>query len=153
MCVRFFFFINCVIILIYVLFPTATEVLGKHVDHRNLFEQRMCCKRQSHFVYIGQGKMICLSLSLCVCPSVCIDIYIFYNLSSPLLPQTSPGVTSVWMLGCAGLTVGDQDPGRPTRHNSRNILNTPPCWNFFGANKYVKLRINATRGRQLLALI
>ncbi|CAF88426.1 unnamed protein product, partial [Tetraodon nigroviridis] len=28
----------------------------KHIDHRNLFTQRMCCKRQSHFVYIGQGQ-------------------------------------------------------------------------------------------------
>ncbi|XP_024908211.1 uncharacterized protein pnhd [Cynoglossus semilaevis] len=64
----FFFFINCVIILIYVLFPTATEVLGKHVDHRNLFEQRMCCKRQSHFVYIGQdisGGHVSVDVGMC----------------------------------------------------------------------------------------
>ncbi len=34
----------------------VTGVLSKHIDHRNLFTQRMCCKRQSQFVYIGQGK-------------------------------------------------------------------------------------------------
>lgn len=34
----------------------VTGVSCKHIDHRNLFTQRMCCKRQSHFVYIGQGK-------------------------------------------------------------------------------------------------
>lgn len=34
----------------------VTGASCKHVDHRNLFAQRMCCKRQSHFVYIGQGK-------------------------------------------------------------------------------------------------
>lgn len=36
-------------------FP-VTGVLSKHIDHRNLFTQRVCCKRQSNFVYIGQGK-------------------------------------------------------------------------------------------------
>lgn len=35
----------------------VSGVSAKHItDHRNLFAQRLCCKRQSHFVYIGQGK-------------------------------------------------------------------------------------------------
>lgn len=35
----------------------VSGVLAKHIaDQRNLFAQRLCCKRQSHFVYIGQGK-------------------------------------------------------------------------------------------------
>lgn len=40
----------------FVLCFLVTEALSKHIDHRNLFTQRVCCKRQSHFVYIGQGK-------------------------------------------------------------------------------------------------
>ncbi|KAJ0012014.1 hypothetical protein NQD34_012989 [Periophthalmus magnuspinnatus] len=34
--------------------PPVPGVWSKHLDHRNLFTQRICCKRQSHFVYIGQ---------------------------------------------------------------------------------------------------
>uniref|UniRef100_A0A3P8WJK1 Pinhead n=1 Tax=Cynoglossus semilaevis TaxID=244447 RepID=A0A3P8WJK1_CYNSE len=49
----------------------STEVLGKHVDHRNLFEQRMCCKRQSHFVYIGQISGGHVSVDVGMCRSHC----------------------------------------------------------------------------------
>eukprot|EP00066_Takifugu_rubripes_P008920 XP_003975470.1 PREDICTED: uncharacterized protein LOC101063912 [Takifugu rubripes] len=40
----------------------------RHIDHRNLFTQRMCCKRQSHFVYIGQdisGSPVSIDVGLC----------------------------------------------------------------------------------------
>lgn len=47
---------NSINSLMFVLCFLVTGVLSKHIDHRNLFTQRMCCKRQSHFVYIGQGK-------------------------------------------------------------------------------------------------
>ncbi|CAG07169.1 unnamed protein product [Tetraodon nigroviridis] len=44
------FLLRCALALI------LTGASCKHIDHRNLFTQRMCCKRQSHFVYIGQGQ-------------------------------------------------------------------------------------------------
>ncbi|XP_041660296.1 uncharacterized protein pnhd [Cheilinus undulatus] len=47
---------------------TLTGVLSKHIDHRNLFTQRMCCKRQSHFVYIGQdisGSPVSVDVGMC----------------------------------------------------------------------------------------
>ncbi|XP_028329216.1 uncharacterized protein pnhd [Gouania willdenowi] len=48
--------------------PRVTGVLGKHIDHRNLFAQRACCKRQSHFVYIGQdisGSPVSIDVGKC----------------------------------------------------------------------------------------
>ncbi|XP_069548018.1 uncharacterized protein pnhd [Brachyistius frenatus] len=53
-----------------VLHLTLTEVLGKptDIDHRNLFTQRVCCKRQSHFVYIGQdisGSSVSIDVGMC----------------------------------------------------------------------------------------
>lgn len=42
--------------LMFVVCFLVAGVLCKHIEHRNLFTQRMCCRRQSHFVYIGQGK-------------------------------------------------------------------------------------------------
>ncbi|KAM4729144.1 uncharacterized protein pnhd [Anableps anableps] len=47
---------------------TVSGALGKHIDHRNLFTQRVCCKRQSHFVYIGQdisGSPVSVDLGMC----------------------------------------------------------------------------------------
>nr|XP_040028058.1 uncharacterized protein im:7138239 [Gasterosteus aculeatus aculeatus] len=47
---------------------TSTGVLSKHVDHRNLFTQRLCCKRQSHFVYLGQdisGSPVSVDVGMC----------------------------------------------------------------------------------------
>lgn len=42
----------------------VSGALAKHIaDHRNTFAQRLCCKRQSHFVYIGQGKATSKALS------------------------------------------------------------------------------------------
>ncbi|XP_055007334.1 uncharacterized protein pnhd [Boleophthalmus pectinirostris] len=41
-------------LLLSALYITLPGVWSKHIDHRNLFTQRICCKRQSHFVYIGQ---------------------------------------------------------------------------------------------------
>uniref|UniRef100_A0A3Q3XQJ6 Uncharacterized protein n=1 Tax=Mola mola TaxID=94237 RepID=A0A3Q3XQJ6_MOLML len=46
----FFYYL---ILFMLVLLPSFL-LLSKHIDHRNLFTQRVCCKRQSHFVYIGQ---------------------------------------------------------------------------------------------------
>uniref|UniRef100_A0A3B4X6S5 Pinhead n=1 Tax=Seriola lalandi dorsalis TaxID=1841481 RepID=A0A3B4X6S5_SERLL len=46
----------------------TTGVSGKHTDHRNLFTQRVCCKRQSHFVYIGQdisGSPVSVDVGIC----------------------------------------------------------------------------------------
>ncbi|KAM6919006.1 uncharacterized protein pnhd isoform 1-T2 [Xenentodon cancila] len=43
-------------------------VLNKYNDHRNLFTQRVCCKRQSHYVYIGQdisGSPVSVDVGLC----------------------------------------------------------------------------------------
>uniref|UniRef100_A0A3Q1AKI2 Im:7138239 n=1 Tax=Amphiprion ocellaris TaxID=80972 RepID=A0A3Q1AKI2_AMPOC len=48
-------------------FP-VNVVLSKHIDHRNLFTQRVCCKRQSHFVYIGQdisGTPVSIDVGMC----------------------------------------------------------------------------------------
>ncbi|XP_051943745.1 uncharacterized protein pnhd isoform X2 [Hippocampus zosterae] len=50
------------------LHATLATVLNKHADHRNLFTQRVCCRRQSHFVYIGQdisGSPISVDVGLC----------------------------------------------------------------------------------------
>ncbi|KAK2895886.1 hypothetical protein Q8A73_015374 [Channa argus] len=47
---------------------SLTGVLSKHIDHRNLFTQRVCCKRQSHFVYIGQdisGSPVSIDVGMC----------------------------------------------------------------------------------------
>ncbi|XP_034557932.1 uncharacterized protein im:7138239 [Notolabrus celidotus] len=47
---------------------TLNGVLSKHTDHRNLFTQRVCCKRQSHFVYIGQdisGSPVSVDVGMC----------------------------------------------------------------------------------------
>ncbi|XP_019961887.1 uncharacterized protein pnhd [Paralichthys olivaceus] len=47
---------------------TLTGVFGKHIDHTNLFTQRMCCKRQSHFVYLGQdisGSPVSVDVGMC----------------------------------------------------------------------------------------
>lgn len=35
---------------------TVTAVLNMHIEPRNLFAERACCRRQSHFIYIGQGE-------------------------------------------------------------------------------------------------
>uniref|UniRef100_A0A3Q2P934 Pinhead n=1 Tax=Fundulus heteroclitus TaxID=8078 RepID=A0A3Q2P934_FUNHE len=47
---------------------TLSGPLSKHIDHRNLFTQRVCCKRQSHFVYIGQdisGSPVSVDVGMC----------------------------------------------------------------------------------------
>ncbi|XP_056149763.1 uncharacterized protein pnhd [Lampris incognitus] len=47
---------------------TVAGVLSKHVEQRNLFAQRACCKRQSHFVYIGQdisGSPVSVDVGMC----------------------------------------------------------------------------------------
>ncbi|TWW73684.1 hypothetical protein D4764_15G0010800 [Takifugu flavidus] len=51
-----------------VLYFLVTGGSCRHIDHRNLFTQRMCCKRQSHFVYIGQdisGSPVSIDVGLC----------------------------------------------------------------------------------------
>ncbi|AWP03784.1 Hypothetical protein SMAX5B_006352 [Scophthalmus maximus] len=56
------------LVLLCALHLTLTGVLAKHIDHRNLFTQRMCCKRQSHFVYIGQdisGSPVSVDMGTC----------------------------------------------------------------------------------------
>ncbi|XP_008274072.1 uncharacterized protein pnhd [Stegastes partitus] len=56
------------LLLMCVLHLTLTVVLTKHTDHRNLFTQRVCCRRQSHFVYIGQdisGSPVNIDVGMC----------------------------------------------------------------------------------------
>ncbi|KAI3374732.1 hypothetical protein L3Q82_021285, partial [Scortum barcoo] len=56
------------LLLLCVLHLTLTGVLSKHIARRNLLTQRMCCKRQSHFVYIGQdisGSPVSVDVGVC----------------------------------------------------------------------------------------
>uniref|UniRef100_W5M6C0 Pinhead n=1 Tax=Lepisosteus oculatus TaxID=7918 RepID=W5M6C0_LEPOC len=48
--------------------PAITGVFGRHVGQRNLFTERGCCRRQSHFIYVGQdvsGSPISVDVGLC----------------------------------------------------------------------------------------
>ncbi|XP_023191001.1 uncharacterized protein LOC102223652 [Xiphophorus maculatus] len=48
--------------------PGIIPGMSKHIVHRNLFTQRVCCKRQSHFVYIGQdisGSPVSVDVGMC----------------------------------------------------------------------------------------
>ncbi|XP_077471615.1 uncharacterized protein pnhd [Stigmatopora argus] len=59
---------RCLLLLLCVLQMTLAAVLNKHPDHRNLFTQRACCRRQTHFVYIGQdisGTPISVDVGIC----------------------------------------------------------------------------------------
>ncbi|XP_030631926.1 uncharacterized protein pnhd [Chanos chanos] len=45
-----------------------TAVLSKHKEPRNLFTERACCRRQSHFVFIGQdisGSPVNMDVGIC----------------------------------------------------------------------------------------
>uniref|UniRef100_A0A673BHH8 Im:7138239 n=1 Tax=Sphaeramia orbicularis TaxID=375764 RepID=A0A673BHH8_9TELE len=56
------------LLLLCALHLTLTAVVTKQIDHRNLFTQRVCCKRQSHFVYIGQdisGSPVSVDVGMC----------------------------------------------------------------------------------------
>ncbi|KAM9792062.1 uncharacterized protein pnhd [Syngnathus typhle] len=56
------------LVLLCALHLTLAAVLNKRTDHRNLFTQRVCCRRQSHFVYIGQdisGSPISVDVGMC----------------------------------------------------------------------------------------
>ncbi|XP_037132956.1 uncharacterized protein im:7138239 [Syngnathus acus] len=56
------------LVLLCALHVTLAAVLNKRTDHRNLFTQRVCCRRQSHFVYIGQdisGSPISVDVGMC----------------------------------------------------------------------------------------
>ncbi|XP_075878024.1 uncharacterized protein pnhd isoform X2 [Nelusetta ayraudi] len=57
------------LLLLSALHVTLSGVFTKHItDHRNLFAQRLCCKRQSHFVYIGQdisGGPVSVDVGMC----------------------------------------------------------------------------------------
>uniref|UniRef100_A0A3P9LQK2 Im:7138239 n=1 Tax=Oryzias latipes TaxID=8090 RepID=A0A3P9LQK2_ORYLA len=47
---------------------TLSGVLSRPSDHRNLFTQRACCRRQSHVVFIGQdisGGPVSVDVGLC----------------------------------------------------------------------------------------
>ncbi|TNN63920.1 hypothetical protein EYF80_025853 [Liparis tanakae] len=48
--------------------------------------------------------------------------------------DTSLGVLSVLMWGCAGRIVGEH-PDHHMKQDSRNTPNIPQCWNFSGARK------------------
>ncbi|XP_034008683.1 uncharacterized protein im:7138239 [Trematomus bernacchii] len=56
------------LLLLCALHLTLTGVFSKHIDHRNLITQRLCCKRQSHFVYIGEdisGSPVSVDVGVC----------------------------------------------------------------------------------------
>ncbi|XP_054452743.1 uncharacterized protein pnhd [Anoplopoma fimbria] len=56
------------LLLLCALHLTLTGVLSKHIAHRNLITQRLCCKRQSHLVYIGQdisGSPVSVDVGIC----------------------------------------------------------------------------------------
>ncbi|XP_031720764.1 uncharacterized protein pnhd [Anarrhichthys ocellatus] len=60
------------LLLLCALHLTLTVVLSKHIDHRNVFTQRLCCRRQSHFVYIGQDiSESPVSIDVGMCRSHC----------------------------------------------------------------------------------
>ncbi|XP_048117703.1 uncharacterized protein pnhd [Alosa alosa] len=44
----------CLFIILYTLRQVLGAVLAEHMEPRNLFTERACCRRQSHLVYIGQ---------------------------------------------------------------------------------------------------
>ncbi|XP_077377331.1 uncharacterized protein pnhd [Festucalex cinctus] len=56
------------LVLLCALHMTLVAALNKHTDHRNLFTQRVCCRRQSHVVYIGQdiaGSPVSVDVGMC----------------------------------------------------------------------------------------
>ncbi|XP_076003164.1 uncharacterized protein pnhd [Genypterus blacodes] len=56
------------LLLLCALYLNLTGVVSKYIDHRNLFTQRMCCKRQSHFIYIGEdisGSPVSVDVGMC----------------------------------------------------------------------------------------
>ncbi|XP_017350598.1 uncharacterized protein pnhd [Ictalurus punctatus] len=47
---------------------SLTAVLNMHIDPRNLFAERACCRRQSHFIYVGQdilGSPVNVDVGMC----------------------------------------------------------------------------------------
>jgi len=58
----------CLLLLLFAFQQAVAGVLKKQSEHRNLFSQRACCKRQSHFVYIGQdisGSPVSVDVGIC----------------------------------------------------------------------------------------
>ncbi|KAJ8408285.1 hypothetical protein AAFF_G00256990 [Aldrovandia affinis] len=62
----------CLFLIVWALHPVSTAMLVKGAEHRNLFSERGCCKRQAHFIYVGQdisGSPV--SVDVGVCRSTC----------------------------------------------------------------------------------
>ncbi|XP_036411494.1 uncharacterized protein im:7138239 [Megalops cyprinoides] len=58
----------CLFLIVCVLHPVTAAVLGKGAEHRNLFSERSCCKRQGHFIYVGQdisGSPVSVDVGVC----------------------------------------------------------------------------------------
>uniref|UniRef100_A0A8C7L249 Pinhead n=1 Tax=Oncorhynchus kisutch TaxID=8019 RepID=A0A8C7L249_ONCKI len=56
------------LLILWALNVASASLLNKHVEHRNPFALRACCKRQSHFVYIGQdisGSPVSVDVGMC----------------------------------------------------------------------------------------
>ncbi|XP_061834839.1 uncharacterized protein pnhd [Nerophis lumbriciformis] len=56
------------LVLLCALHLTLAAVLNKHTEHRNLIAQRICCKRQTHLVYIGRdisGGPVSVDVGMC----------------------------------------------------------------------------------------
>ncbi|KAK1790913.1 hypothetical protein P4O66_014755, partial [Electrophorus voltai] len=59
---------SCVFLLLCVCHLSFMAVLNQHTESRNLFAERACCRRQSHFLYIGQdilGSPINMDVGMC----------------------------------------------------------------------------------------
>ncbi|XP_061093771.1 uncharacterized protein pnhd [Conger conger] len=59
---------TCALLIVFVLRPVSTAVLVKGTAHRNLFSERSCCRRQSHFIYVGQdisGSPVSVDVGVC----------------------------------------------------------------------------------------
>ncbi|XP_066508125.1 uncharacterized protein [Hoplias malabaricus] len=58
----------CVLLLLCACHQSLTFVMNKHGESRNLFAERACCRRQSHFIYIGKdisGSPVNVDVGMC----------------------------------------------------------------------------------------
>ncbi|KAG9350704.1 hypothetical protein JZ751_024593 [Albula glossodonta] len=63
---------TCLFLIVCALHPISTAVLVQGAEHRNMFSERGCCKRQAHFIYVGQdisGSPV--SVDVGVCRAIC----------------------------------------------------------------------------------
>ncbi|XP_035268268.1 uncharacterized protein im:7138239 isoform X1 [Anguilla anguilla] len=81
---------TCLFLVVFSLHPVSTAMLVKGAEHRNLFSERSCCKRQGHFIYVGQdisGSPVSVDVGLC--RSTCGGVQRAPNSHGPGLPGYS----------------------------------------------------------------